>query len=202
MNKDQLRALAGIPMVRDIDGKKTVIEQKFAPVKADGHFDITVPESKVGKLAVALAKEGLPVDVTYDGMENFFFNFKSSELKDKAEKVVKSIVREDVNESKQVTINIDWADDADSETEEKLKRNIEHMIQNHGLNGATYKIKTMKGPAGGWPVVEITGEESDLRRLLTDLGYINDESDEDFANHVVPSDDLMKHVRDVSQGTK
>lgn len=88
MNFDQLRALAGIPMANSADGRKAVVEAtKFAPVKADGHFDITVPESQVGKIAVALAKEGLPVDVTYDGMENFFFNFKSSELKDKAAKI-------------------------------------------------------------------------------------------------------------------
>ena len=99
MNLDQIRALAGIPMHRGTS--KQITEAKsFAPVKADGHFDITVPESAVGKVAIALAKEGLPVDVTYDGMENFFFNFKSSELKDKAAELAKSYVKEDqqVNE--------------------------------------------------------------------------------------------------------
>lgn len=97
MNLDQIRALAGIPMHRG--GEQQIVEAKsFAPVKADGHYDITVPESAVGKVAIALAKEGLPVDVTFDGTENFFFNFKSSELKDKADAIVKVFVRESIQD--------------------------------------------------------------------------------------------------------
>lgn len=94
MNLDQIRALAGIPMRRST-GQQITEAKTFAPVKADGHFDITVPESAVGKIAIALAKEGLPVDVTYDGMENFFFNFKSSELKDKAASLAQAYVKEE-----------------------------------------------------------------------------------------------------------
>lgn len=95
MDLNQLRALAGIPMQHG--QKKTVVAEAktYAPVKTDGHFDITVPESAVGKVAIALAKEGLPVDITYDGMENFFFNFKSSELKDKAAELAKSFIKEE-----------------------------------------------------------------------------------------------------------
>ena len=46
------------------------------------------------------------------------------------------------------------------------------------------RLVEKSGPMGGWPVVEVAGKESDLRGMLTELGYETDDVEDEMATAV------------------
>lgn len=171
MDLKQLRALAGLPMASYDGAYKPVEEAKtFAPVKADGHFDITVPESAVGKLAIALAKEGLPVDVTYDGMENFFFNFKSSELKAKAEEFAKSYVKESIQD---IELNDDQR--------KGLEWAISDLLKAEGIEPTGLEVTHVQDEGDGKKAIYVYEKDGkDVTNTIRFTANISDSSVTDF----------------------
>lgn len=91
MTKDELRILAGLPTKNNAEARQTLMLKEAENLVHS--FDVD-NERDAASLCIALAKDGLTVDMEF-AMGVFYFNFKNKAQAEKAEAVVKRIIKEE-----------------------------------------------------------------------------------------------------------
>ena len=89
-----------------------------------------------------------------------------------------------IKEDDTAELNESAAYEVDMAIEGNVEEAIEEMLKSNNAEGIQYKIVTLNGPGGGWPVVRFYGDEAKVEEFLKNIGF------EDFDAYKKENKDL------------